>query len=427
MKDMQKMNKKTGVLLGISIGASALIAAACSGDSKSNNPPVITQPTTTTSGTDTTAPPVPPGTDTATPPAPTTPAPTTPGTVPPTTPPAAEPSACTSVDYEAGNDAFTSASLSGTRSVYGYGDNTTSLCKTADDPVAPGAVCVEGNAVPAGTDFATWGAGIGLLLAATDANGEVISAWDAAALNIAAVRFTAAGLEGTRKVRIGITQVDDPAITETSKNYGANGFLSGGTSAKPLIAGVNEIPLANFKLPSWAKTAIEEGLGAALPEGGDTLDPSKIHSMQLQVANNPNDDEEKYKFCISNLEWLDAAGNVVQVVVEDPGVDTGSDTGAVDSSAPAPSGSAGGDSSAPPDDTAEPVTFASVSAIFSAKCVTCHGGGAMNLSDEASASAKATDIVSRVTNPDPNQRMPRNGDALPAEDIATIQAWAASL
>lgn len=448
MKDMQKMNMKNGALLGICVGAAALIAAACGTTENNTNP----GPTASTTGLVTTTGVVPTGSTTG--PAPvgptgptggtTGPAPTSSATggTGPTGPVAPPPSTCTNVDYEVGNDAFTTANLSGVRSVYGYGDDTTSLCKTAEDPVAPGAVCVEGNALDAGTEFTNWGAGIGLLLAETDEAGVVVAPWDATALGIVGMRFTVAGFEGTRPVRVGITQVNDPAITTPADNYEANGFLWGGSSPDSIANGVINIAFADFTLPSWSATNLERGLGADLPEGGDVLDPAKIHSVQLQVASDPGDDPEKYKFCVSGVEWLDAAGNPVTVTIPEPndtGGDTSGDTGSGgDTSAPAGSGS--GDTSAPAssgEDTSGPATldFATqIQPIITAKCGSANAGCHMNARPPTLPSfgagepdATAAAAMKAAISPGAQPSMPPAGQtALTDDERALLIQWADS-
>lgn len=441
MKDMQKMNNKTGVLLGFSVGAAALIAAACSSD-PNTNPPVTPTPTgSTTANTSVTPTPTTSGTTSST----GTPTTTSSGTTSATTStaPTTPMSACTSTDYAADNNDLATADFPGVVAYYGYGDGATSLCSgTAASPTAAaGKLCVEGNAVSSkgpDNDYQYYGAGIGLqMVVATD--GVADAPWNATAAGVAAVRFTASELAG-RKVRVQISQTNDPA--DPTKVYQDNSFLWGGTkyASKELAAGddgVITIPLSEFALPEWSADTL--GLEADL-----AVDPTKIYALSFQIANNPNDDTELYSFCIASLEWLDADGAVVNVVAPDPtgtggeGSDTGSDTGAAASggsdSAPAASGSASGaESSAPADssgaDTGAAVNFAAdIQPIFTANCTSCHGGAPprMNLTTEPNA-AQAEQIVTRIKATDASTRMPKDMPALAAEDIAKIEAWANSL
>lgn len=444
MKDMQKMNNKTGVLLGFSVGAAALVAAACSSEPNTNTP-ITPQPTASTTGTTTTTTPTTtsPTSNTVTP---TSSSSTSTNTT--TTAPAEVPSECTETTYANGNIGNDNAAFSAVRSIYVYGDGVTSAC--TDDTTTVGTVCVEGNAVASdggdaatSDDYKNWGAGIGLQLAETDGDGVLVAAWDATtagAAPITQLRFTVSNLTASRPLRVQISNIDDPAITTAADNYQANGFMYGGSATTKAKEGVNTIPLTDFELPDWAVTNIERGLGTALPEGGEILDPTKIHSLQFQIANNPKDDPEMYKFCLSQVEWLDAAGNVVAVTVVEPPGDTGSDTGSdtsgavsggSDTSAPAGS-SGGGDSSAPADSSgadtgAAAVDYATdVQPLFTANCTSCHSGGALNLTTEPNAQ-QAAEIVTLIKSTDANTRMPKGMPALEAGEIATIEAWANSL
>lgn len=439
MKDMQKMNTRTGVLLGISVGAAALLAAACGEKANNSNTPITpAQPTTVTPST--TVPSV-------TPPV----TPTTPGVTPPvtpptgsttdtgaTTPPAAEMSTCTTTTYADGNVGNDNANFSATRSIYVYGDGTTSAC--TDDATTVGTLCVEGNATDAMSDYKNWGAGIGLQLAETDSTGAVVMPWNAAALGITQLRFTASNLAG-RKLRVQISRVDDPAIADAANNYQSNGFLWGGSSPKTAADGVNTIDLTLFKLPSWAKEKIETGLGAALADGADVLEASALHSLQFQVASDPGDATEKYSFCLSGVEWLDAAGAVVPVTVTETGSTGetgGSDTGAVDTASSggsdsAPVSSAGSDSSAPVSSGEDTGGAVDVYPIFQAKCAggACHGdggpqpnkyGSATLATAQAAVDGNKVTVSGRVA---AGTMPPAGATALTQEEKDAVAAWAA--
>lgn len=438
MKNMQKMNTRTGVLLGMSVGA-ALLAAACGEKAENNTPITPATPSTVAPVTPVTTPPVTPTTPSVTPPV----TPTTPGTTTDTgattTTPAVEMSTCTTTTYADGNVGNDNANFSATRSIYVYGDGTTSAC--TDDATTVGTLCVEGNATDAMTDYKNWGAGIGLQLAETDTAGAVVTPWNATALGITQLRFTASNLAG-RKLRVQISRVDDPAITDSTLNYQANGFLWGGSTPKTAADGVNTIDLTLFKLPSWAKDKIEMGLGSALPDGADVLDPSALHSLQFQVASDPGDATEKYSFCLSQVEWLDAAGAVVPVTVTETGStgDTGgsSDTGAVDTSGgsdTAPVSSGGSDTSAPATSGEDTGGGAEVYAIFQAKCAqggTCHGdagaqtnkyGSATLATSQAAADGNKATVATRVA---AGTMPPAGATALTQEEKDAVAAWAAA-
>lgn len=89
-----------------------------------------------------------------------------------------------------------------------------------------------------------------------------------------------------------------------------------------------------------------------------------------------------------------------------------------------------------------PVDFnTQVKPIFNKKCITCHGGvrrkSGFSVLFRSEALAKTesgklaiipgdpdhSELVKRITNKDPEERMPYKHDALPAEDIATLKRW----
>jgi hypothetical protein len=177
---------------------------------------------------------------------------------------------------------------------------------------------------------------------------------------------------------------------------------------------------------------------------GQVLDASKIHSLQIQIANNPTDTAEAYSFCVENLEWLDAAGAVVAVTKVTPppaGSDSapmGSDTapttsttastggeggsgGMVDPGTGGAGGMGGGGGDADPFDPAWEA--------FKTNCVPCHGDGEdhplfASMTRETAlmaAEMDKADIADRITRTGMG-KMPPMG-MLSAEDLAAIQAF----
>lgn len=436
MKDMQKMNTRTG-LLGISVAAAGLLAAAC-GEKSETNPPIVPTPPVTVTPSVTpsvTTPPVTPTTPAVTPPV--TPTTGTTDTGATTTTPATPMSACTSVDYAADNNTIATADFPGVAAYYGYGDGKTSLCSGA--ATAAAMLCVEGNAVSSkaeddSNDYLYYGAGVGLqMVVATDGVAE--APWNATALGITGLKFTASQLAG-RHVRVQFSQVD-----ETGFEYQQNSFVWGGTKyaskeLKPGGDGDFTINLADVALPEWSATALTLDKDTA-------IDPTKIYAVAFQIANNPSDDTELYSFCISNLQWVDANGATVAVVAPDPGGtgDTGgSDTTAVDTgsggSDTASVSSGGSDTSAPATSGGEDTGGGTeVYAIFQAKCAaggTCHGdtgaqtnkyGSATLATSQAAADGNKSMVATRVA---AGTMPPAGAPALTPEEKTAVADWAAA-
>jgi hypothetical protein len=67
------------------------------------------------------------------------------------------------------------------------------------------------------------------------------------------------------------------------------------------------VPFSDFALPAW--TLLHPSLGSE----GSAPDPSRLHSVQFQIINNPGDLPTPYSFCVSELAWLDAAGAPVEI------------------------------------------------------------------------------------------------------------------
>lgn len=434
MKDMQKMNTRTGALLGFSVGAAALLAAACGEKANTTTPinpvtPPSVTPSTTTPAVTPTTPVTPSVTPPVTPPAGSTTTDTTTSSTP-TTPM----SACTSVDYAADNNTIATAAFPGVAAYYGYGDTMTSLCSGA--ATAAATLCIEGNAVSSKgptSDYEYYGAGVGLQMAlATD--GVADAPWNATALGITGLKFTASELAG-RHVRVQFSQVN-----ETGFEYQNNSFVWGGSKyaskeLKPGGDGDFTINFVDVALPEWSATALKL-------EEDAPIDPTKIYAVAFQIANNPSDDTELYSFCISNLQWIDANGAVVPVTVPEPndtGDTGGSDTGAVDtgsggSDTASVSSAGSSDSSAPASSGEDTGGGADVYAIFQAKCGgggTCHGdtgaqpkkyGSATLATAQSAADTNKAMVGGRVA---AGTMPPAGSPALTQEEKDAIAAWTA--
>jgi hypothetical protein len=322
-------------------------------------------------------------------------------------------------------------------STFFFGDNTTTACS---DFTMAGRVCMYGTAVPSGDDYSAWGAGMGLHLATTDGGGNVVAPFDAESLGIAGFRVTLSNVMG-RPVRLQISQVDDPAITESNANYQANGFVQGGSAPMAVSAdGEVEAMFTEFALPEW--TELMGGVE------GQMVDPSQIHALQFQIANNPPDPTVPYSVCISGLTWLDAAGGVVDAPDPEPmagggmggmpgggmgGTPMGGSPGGGMGGSPGggmggtpmggmPGGGMGGGGGDAPSFAAD------IHPIFTENCTPCHDTGTMSAgrthgqADVNAAYMSATMMPEVIVEMVTSGQMPLGG-MLTQEEIDLIVAW----
>ena len=77
--------------------------------------------------------------------------------------------------------------------VYSYGDGVTTACLTSE---GGNQACLEGLGADAGTDYANWGAGVGVQLAEDD---DI--PWDASADGVVGVKFDIAGTSSDAPMR----------------------------------------------------------------------------------------------------------------------------------------------------------------------------------------------------------------------------------
>jgi hypothetical protein len=210
--------------------AALIVAGACKSEEGDDNAMEMVTASTTTPTTG--VPPMPTGSATGTGtgtgvvgtanPLPTpTGTPTTPPTGTPTTAPTDTAPMCTNVEDGQGVNPM---GPFGATWLFGYSDSTTAAClvKTTHclDTATPGKFCFNGTAADAMAKYECWGAGIGLQMALADAT-SVKMPWDAAALGIAGVKFTIAGVAGGPKVRaqLSIAGLPDDATYPRARRY----------------------------------------------------------------------------------------------------------------------------------------------------------------------------------------------------------------
>jgi hypothetical protein len=212
-------------------------------------------------------------------------------------------SQCQTLEYDA-LSINEPAAFPGVRNIYFYGDGVTTACVTHNQD----RLCIEGNAPVSsdGTDdFKNWGMGLGMYLATS-------VPFDAYSQGIFKVRFALTNVVG-RSVRIAITQVPDPNITDESLNYQNNAFVYGGSELNDVASDVTvTAALADFALPAW--THVVDGESAE-PAVGLTLNSAQLASLQVQIVNGLDDEARMYSYCVGSLQWLDADGNPVEPVV----------------------------------------------------------------------------------------------------------------
>lgn len=208
-------------------------------------------------------------------------------------------SQCAALEYDA-LSINEPAAFPGVRNLYFYGDGVTTACVTHNQ----GQVCVEGNA-PGSSDgsdeFKNWGMGLGMYLATS-------VPFDATGQGISKVRFSVTNVAG-RSVRIAITQIPDPNITDDSLNYQNNAFVYGGSHHNDVASDVVvTAALADFALPDWTHFVDASGE----PAVGLALDPTQLASLQVQIVNGVDDRTRMYSYCVGDLQWLDSEDNPIE-------------------------------------------------------------------------------------------------------------------
>lgn len=307
--------------------------------------------------------------------------------------------------------------------VYQYGDPATTRNFTQP---TPNVLCMEGIAQPAGENYENWGAGIGLQVAP-----DTTTPYNATAAGITGVQFDVTDWLG-RPVRVQMSQINDPAITDADANFENNAFVYGGSSPRATKANATlKIQFTDFKLPSWTN----------IPEANQgPLDGSKLHSLQVQIANEPSDEEAPYKYCITNVQWLDSCGQAIATSTlpapgpdsTDSSGDTGSgssDTTSAGSDSTSGSSDTGSDSSGSDDSSSGSVLSytADVQPILQSKCGSCHGTGGSAGPGKLwyGDGAEPTNVASIASHVSDGSMPPVGSPALSADEKATILEWAA--
>jgi hypothetical protein len=284
--------------------------------------------------------------------------------------------------------------------------------------------------------YANWGAGMGLSLAQSDASGVTVGAWVASAAGVAGLKFTVSSQSG-RPVRVQISQVNDAAIADAATNYEQNAFGWGTGTMAVMPDTVTTIMFTDFVLPEWTTVP-----GAA----GQMLDGSKLHSLQFQVANNPDDTMASYSFCLGSLQWVDATGAAVAVGVpmDTPapsgggmgGMPGGGGMGGMMPGGGGMGGMPGGGGMGGMAGGDVPSFATDIHPIMNEKCMPCHDAGAMNgrfhgQDDTGAAFASATmmpeEIAERIGRGEAEMgHMPPTtsmAGQLTQEEIDLIVAW----
>lgn len=182
--------------------------------------------------------------------------------------------------------------------VYSYGDGVTTACLSSE---GGNQACLEGLGADAGSDYANWGAGVGVQLAEDDE-----TPWDASADGVVGVKFDIAGTSSDAPVRVGITNTgltDFPFVAD-----------EGGITAD----GAQTLMFADLDQPSW--------VGDTSEAYGATFDATKLHSLQFQVVTAQNK-TRPYNFCVSNVQWIDGTGAVVELPWHEPSMGAGGEGG----------------------------------------------------------------------------------------------------
>ncbi len=185
----------------------------------------------------------------------------------------------------------------GVTHIFAAADPETTRCVTSPEP---GTVCMYGVAADASdATYSQWGALLGLQMSAGD------TPWNASALGITGIMFDVESPclndqgKFTRPVWIQVSTEGDGTY-----DLPANPFVRGGNAPRPLTTpetGV-VVEFSEFKQPGW-----NFDIPTNLP-----FDTSQIISLLFQ-ANNAIERSDNYAFCLSNMHWIDAAGEPVPV------------------------------------------------------------------------------------------------------------------
>src|SRR5690606_26873664 len=119
-------------------------------------------------------------------------------------------------------------------------------------------------------------------------------------------------------------------------------------------SGTYEVRFEDFHLPPWTQVPDEHQR---------PLDAARLHTLHLLVANNPDDLYDFFRFCVWDVQWVDACGNPVDVSVA-TGMPAVIPTPTISdpSTAPPPTSDPGDNTSLPPEVSSEVVWPDSTSA-----------------------------------------------------------------
>lgn len=159
--------------------------------------------------------------------------------------------------------------------------------------------CVRGDGGSSWTRNIDRGVGVAIELA-TPADGGGGEPFDASALGIVGLRFTAS--MSPYPLQVSLVEVNSPDISIEEYNFESNGFVWGGTNARELtVRDTYEAALSEFTLP--ARTLVPSEFQRA-------LDPRRLKALQIVAYD--DDTYREYSFCVGRVEWLNACGAVVE-------------------------------------------------------------------------------------------------------------------
>lgn len=157
---------------------------------------------------------------------------------------------------------------------YCYTDGQTeSTCLENVPPYDDGKMCLSGETL--GPIPNTWGAGIGLGLAETDDDPPVKMPYDAASRGIVGFSVTITGSTGGNDLRVGFTTSAMPTLTPPF-------VVVPGAGTHDLLFEDAIVP------PDWA-----------VPNAGETVDPTAIYDIQFQVAGDGV--AAPFDFCVTDI------------------------------------------------------------------------------------------------------------------------------
>lgn len=199
--------------------------------------------------------------------------------------------------------------IPGIKGVYAFGDGVTTM--HVSEPT-PGTLCLEGvlaqnccadtascpvQCANGAADYSLWGGGMGLQLSTGTAAPH--TPFNATTAGVTGEKFTLA-TPPSQGIRAQVS-----LVTHSDKAFC---YSQGGTSPDTAITAAGDYSgqwATDFTQPSWGDPTI-------------TWDPTQVDSIQFQAVTGTAG-SEAFKFCISNLNFIDAAGTVVNVP---PQVDT---------------------------------------------------------------------------------------------------------